>query len=607
MSDYLKPLDHSFAATQLEAELKDLFISLYTQTLAPLADDINVYGVPHLGSFGLVERVVDQEGLTVLRQTTEARIRYLYKAWKHRNPQRGLHFLRLYLNAIFSGYAVVNQLWIPKANTYPEGTLTADEALYQGVPLTDCFLTSRVQVDLDTDIIPDRLIRSMRSVVAARILLEVRLGKFSQLGMGAALFATGAQIARMRGRLATAASMWDNFDFSYSNGIPPLFVFAYGAMPSTPARVVVSQFPLAIVDQSVTPFTDFVAIRGLNTNIQLFARLAVLDSNPATTGVGNALVNAVTDPTSYCINNTGANIVYIDGNGATITITPGQPITHAVGTANFKIRDFRNAAWQAAMVSACTAIMTSFNFTGIYLDGCYVPDIAAPGDVATLAAMNAALITTLNAIRASLPTVLFIGGEASKNAAAKGYPAPMAINGEVVQSTVAAPAFNRVFPEFMIRSYTAAITNAFMDFVAVSGDITQARIQTNAPPVFRALGFYGCAVPIGLNFPAEFAAISQAYYRRYPGIPTLLSIVGATAQVTMTFSGYPGKSKIINIQRSTNRRFSTAVVSAQINKPTKVAVLAGLTTGTLYFFRFNAVDAYGNASAWSVPISFVAL
>jgi len=111
----MSPLVHSHAANALEAELKDLFISLYEDVLRETADDINVYGAPHLGSFGLVEKNIDGDGLTVLRETTEARIRYLFRAWRHRNPQRGMHFLSTYLACIFGDNADSAQLWQKKS------------------------------------------------------------------------------------------------------------------------------------------------------------------------------------------------------------------------------------------------------------------------------------------------------------------------------------------------------------------------------------------------------------------------------------------------------------------------------------------------------------
>lgn len=177
MSDKLTPLSHSHEVGQLEAELKDLFLKLYADSLGPTARDIDVYGAPHLGSFGLVERNIDMDGLTVLRETTEDRIRYLFRAWRHRNPERGLHFLRLYLSALFGTSASVWQMWQKKDAAYPEVLKVADEIADSGENPDDYFLTSRVRVDVDTEVVPAKLLASLKSAVAARILLNVRIGR----------------------------------------------------------------------------------------------------------------------------------------------------------------------------------------------------------------------------------------------------------------------------------------------------------------------------------------------------------------------------------------------------------------------------------------------
>jgi len=197
MPENLKPLTYSHVATALEAELRDLFIKLYTDALAATADDINVYGAPFLGSFSLVERSIDQDGLTVLRETTEDRIRYLFKAWRHRNPERGLHFLRLYLSAIFGERQSASQLWQKTSEEYPLYLRTRNEIEGAGDSLDDYFLTSRVRVDVDSDIVPAKLLASLRSSVAARILLNVRIGRVIGGGCGVAAPAYGAMVLRL--------------------------------------------------------------------------------------------------------------------------------------------------------------------------------------------------------------------------------------------------------------------------------------------------------------------------------------------------------------------------------------------------------------------------
>lgn len=184
MAERLRPLQNSAEATELEAELKDLFIKLWTDSLAATADDINVYGAPHLGSFGLVERSIDRDGLSVLRENSEARIRYLFRGFRHRNPERGMHFLRLYLTALFGDAWTVEQLWQRKSAPYPTDLVTKQEA--DAEPGLQFFLTSRVRVDVDSTVVPERILASLRSSVAARILLTVRVGRTFQNGVGVA-------------------------------------------------------------------------------------------------------------------------------------------------------------------------------------------------------------------------------------------------------------------------------------------------------------------------------------------------------------------------------------------------------------------------------------
>jgi len=198
MADRLRPLRNSpwtktSPEAELEAELKDLFIKVYADTMAATADDINVYGAPHLGSFGLVERNIDRDGLSVLRETTEARIRYLFRSWRHLNPERGLHFLRLYLSALFGDSWTAEQLWQRKDQPYPTALATTAEV----GDSEDYFLTSRVRVDVDSEIVPAKILYSLRSAIAARILLTVRVGRTFRSSVGTATIAYNWHVFRI--------------------------------------------------------------------------------------------------------------------------------------------------------------------------------------------------------------------------------------------------------------------------------------------------------------------------------------------------------------------------------------------------------------------------
>ena len=184
----ITPIDNSHVVNQLEFEMRDLLTGLYRDYIQTEIDDINVYGAPHQGSFALIERLIDQEGLTVMRETAEENIRYLFNAWRNRNPQRGLHFLRTYLTSLFGQDVIAEQLWQLKAATYPTHLRTMTEIQAAGENVSDYFLTSRVRVEVITEILPENVASSLRAAVAARILLNIRIGQrtMTQLGFGQA-------------------------------------------------------------------------------------------------------------------------------------------------------------------------------------------------------------------------------------------------------------------------------------------------------------------------------------------------------------------------------------------------------------------------------------
>jgi hypothetical protein len=201
MADSMKPLDESWAWTDAEQEMKDIFIKLYEDAMKEQADEINVYGVPHLGSFALIERITTADGLSILRDTGEANLRHLFKAWKYRNPKRGLHFLRTYLRAIWGDAQFCEQMWQRKEDPYPTALKSLAEITADGEDVTDYFLTSRIRADIDTDRVPDLLINSLRTTIAARFVLEVRIARFSVMNWRIGQNIGGVTICRAVGSL----------------------------------------------------------------------------------------------------------------------------------------------------------------------------------------------------------------------------------------------------------------------------------------------------------------------------------------------------------------------------------------------------------------------
>lgn len=183
MTDPMIPLQKSHAADDLEADLRDLFIKVYGDSLAEKADEINFYGAPHIGPFSLIEREIAKDGLAVLRTTNEDQMRHLFRAWRFRNPRRGTHFLRAYLQSLFGSSFDINLLWQRKDAEYPKVLLTQTEVTSRNLE-SEYYLTSRLRVDIETQVVPERLAQVLRTTVAARFVMEVRTAKYGRNTFG---------------------------------------------------------------------------------------------------------------------------------------------------------------------------------------------------------------------------------------------------------------------------------------------------------------------------------------------------------------------------------------------------------------------------------------
>lgn len=172
------PIDASFANGEIEGDLKQLFADLFDQQLAKRLFDANVLGAPHLGTFDLVRRAVNEDGLVLLPGSTEEdATRYLYRAWRSRdNDGRGLHFLKTYLQMLFPNLCSIEQMMQSKKSAYPLDLYPASE--HGGDP--DKYLTSRIEITVDwasemTNF--TKLMSVFRAVIPARLtpLFRVRL------------------------------------------------------------------------------------------------------------------------------------------------------------------------------------------------------------------------------------------------------------------------------------------------------------------------------------------------------------------------------------------------------------------------------------------------
>jgi hypothetical protein len=187
----LAPLRASHEANDVEAELKALFMEMLDAFLRPGEREVNTIGTPHLGPFSQVERAVKSEGLALYRRADESAMRFLFKAWRARNPKRGLHMLKAYLQLLWPNGWTVSQQYQLKTAAYPTNLFNVGEPTR--------YLTSRVQVGISAGDTTEEEILSavpaMRSVVPARILLDIILMNPMEqtIAMGCAEFSVTAQ------------------------------------------------------------------------------------------------------------------------------------------------------------------------------------------------------------------------------------------------------------------------------------------------------------------------------------------------------------------------------------------------------------------------------
>ena len=167
----LLPLLESHESDKLESELKGLFMAMFSQFVRPALSEVNTVGAPHLGGVDQLERAVKVDGIALQRSDDIGAMRYVHKAFRARNPKRGLHMLKTYLQLFFGdGNWEVHQLWQEAVAAYPTA-LHEEEA-------ADRFLTGRVHVKVISSGIartPELMAQALRSVLPARMLLSVSL------------------------------------------------------------------------------------------------------------------------------------------------------------------------------------------------------------------------------------------------------------------------------------------------------------------------------------------------------------------------------------------------------------------------------------------------
>ena len=193
----LTALENSYANGSVEDELKRLFITLFREKLAEKTADVNVSGMAHLGSFDLVRRTVNADGLALLQgDGEEAATRFLYRAWLSRDCDgRGMAFLKTYLQLLYPNLCDVVQLWQKKDEPYPLGLISPlDDEVQDGITQISPekhWLTSRIEIALDLSTTTNSITTLggiFRAILPARLTPRYRFRLFFELVVKPVLF-----------------------------------------------------------------------------------------------------------------------------------------------------------------------------------------------------------------------------------------------------------------------------------------------------------------------------------------------------------------------------------------------------------------------------------
>lgn len=217
----LKPLISSQEYDTLESELKAQFLDTFAQYLRSSEREINVYGAPHLGSIELISRNVTRDGLALINSVDPA-MRYLLKAWKARNPKRGLHFLRTYLQLIWPNGWIVDQLWQDKNKPYPHG-LVARGRDNDSFNEKSHYLTSRIRISIESDkdehLNISTILPALRSVTPAKFVLDITVLKRFDSSIGLCNGGTFKAVANYSGVMGSFANTASKMCMSNGSGL----------------------------------------------------------------------------------------------------------------------------------------------------------------------------------------------------------------------------------------------------------------------------------------------------------------------------------------------------------------------------------------------------
>ncbi len=172
----LIPLARSHTDNLVEHELRKLLITLFKQQLGGRADDINCYGMPHLGSQTLLKKYLVSQGVSNFNASSlsEDYARYLVLAWRYRNPKRGTQFLNTFLQMVWGTEFDIFTLWQHKNKPYTQELKTEPEILEDEESLDDYFQTSRLRITLygESGYFSMEIAKSLNYVLPARLFVQ---------------------------------------------------------------------------------------------------------------------------------------------------------------------------------------------------------------------------------------------------------------------------------------------------------------------------------------------------------------------------------------------------------------------------------------------------
>lgn len=193
----LAPLLNVHEFDFIEQELKAIFVGQFERFIRPAERNVNTLGIPHVGSTDQFERAIKMDGLALVRSGDQRAMRYLFKAWKARNPRRGLHMLKLYLQLLWPNSWECDQMWQDKSEPYPTALSPTDGGNH--------FLTSRVHVKISaastdgSDVAT--VAPALRSVLPAKYVLSVTIEQLASAGLQVATASYGMVFQQFNAQL----------------------------------------------------------------------------------------------------------------------------------------------------------------------------------------------------------------------------------------------------------------------------------------------------------------------------------------------------------------------------------------------------------------------